>query len=80
MARITEYLFEEKIPKKLGDLGIPTISCTVGNLDINNDLCDVGVWVSVMSVALYNKLNLGECVPTGITLQVVDKSTKKTIE
>ena len=32
-----------------------------------------------MPLALYHKLNLAEFVPTGITLEMADKSTKKPI-
>ena len=79
VAMITEYPFDNKIPEKLGDPGIPTISCSIGNLDINNALCDVGAGVSVMPLTLFHKLNLSECIPTGITLQMADKSTKKLV-
>jgi hypothetical protein len=63
----------------LGDPGIHTISCSIGNLDINNALCDVGAGVSVMPLTLYHKLNLAECMPTSITLPMADKSTKKPV-
>jgi hypothetical protein len=79
VAMITKYPFEDKIPAKLGDPGIPTISCSIGNTDINNAHCDIGAGVSIMPLTLYRKLNLGECIPTGITLQMDDKSTKKPI-
>ena len=65
---ITKLPFEYKVLAKLGDLGIPTISCSIGNIDINNVLCDIGAGINVMTLALYHKLSLGECIPTGITL------------
>ena len=48
VAMITEYPLHNKIPEQLGDPGIPTISCSIGNLDTNNALCVVGVGVSVI--------------------------------
>ena len=64
----------------MGNPSIPTISCSIGNLDINNALCDVGAGVSVMPLTLYHKLSLADCMPTIITLQMVNKSTKKPVE
>ena len=76
---ITKYPFVDKTPPKLGDPGKLTVSCSIGNIDINNALCNIGAELSVMPLTLYRKLNLGECIPTGITLQMADKSTKKQI-
>ena len=68
VAMIRKYPFEDKIPVKLGDPGIPMKSCSIGNIDINNVLCDIGAGVSIMPLTLHHKLNLGECILMGITL------------
>ena len=79
VATIMEYPFENKIPRNLGDPGIPTIYYSICNLDENNALCGVGAGVSVMPLNLYHKMNLAECMPTSITLQMAYKSTKKPV-
>lgn len=76
VAMITSYPFE-KIPAKLGDPGILMISCSIGNIDIHNALCDIKAGGKRLS--LYKKLNLGECIKTLITLQMADQYTKKAI-
>ena len=45
---LANYSFQGKIPKKLGDLGIPTIPCSIKNNYVRTDLCDLGAGVSVM--------------------------------
>ena len=57
VAMIAKYPFEDKVSAKLEDPGIPTISFSIGNLDINNALCDIGAGGCVMPLALYRKLN-----------------------
>jgi len=53
VAVVTSYPLEDKFPAKLGDPGIPTISCAIGKTHIHNDLYDLGAGVSVMPFYLY---------------------------
>src|SRR3954465_2224175 len=69
------YSFSGKIPEKLGDLGIPTIPCSIKNNYVKTDLCDLGAGVSVMTFSLYKRLCLEKLIPTDISLQMADKST-----
>jgi hypothetical protein len=79
VAMIMSYPLENKVPTKLGDLGIPTIFCSIGKMDIHTALSDLGAVVSVMPFSLYEKLNLGDYTPTSITMQMADKSTKQPV-
>ena len=45
---LANYSFNGKIPKKLGDLGIPTIPCSIKNNYVRASLCDLGAGVSVI--------------------------------
>jgi hypothetical protein len=72
---LADYSFEEKMPKKRGDLGIPTIPCTINNNYVKYALCDLGAGVSVMPFSLYKNLNLDKVVPTKVSLQMANKST-----
>jgi hypothetical protein len=76
---VTSYPPNGKLPTKLGDPGIPTISCAIGKTDIHNALCDLGAGVIVMPFSLYKKLKVGNYSPTTITLQMADKTTKQPI-
>ncbi|KAK1608077.1 hypothetical protein QYE76_031750 [Lolium multiflorum] len=72
---LANYSFNGKIPKKLGDPGIPTIPCSIKNNYVRTALCDLGAGVSVMPFSLYKRLDLDKLIPTDISLQMADKST-----
>src|SRR3954466_12960846 len=73
------HSFNGKIPEKLGDLGIPTIPCSIKNNYVRTDLCDLGAGVSVMPFSLYKRLCLEKLNPTDISFQMADKSMAVTI-
>src|SRR4051812_1638206 len=72
---LANYSFSGKIPKKLGDTGIPTIPCSIKNNYVRTALSDLGAGVSVISFSLYKRLCLEKLIPTYISLQMADKST-----
>ncbi|KAK1644726.1 hypothetical protein QYE76_062531 [Lolium multiflorum] len=72
---LANYSFSGKVPKKLGDPGIPTIPCSIKNNYVRTALCDLGAGVSVMPFSLYKRLDLDKLIPTDISLQMADKST-----
>lgn len=72
---LANYSFQGKVPKKLGDPGIPTIPCSIKNNYVRTALCDLGAGVSVMPFSLYKRLYLDKLIPTDISLQMADKST-----
>lgn len=72
---LANYSFNGKVPKKLGDPGIPTIPCSIKNNYVKTALCDLGAVVSVMPFSLYKRLYLDKLIPTDISLQMADKST-----
>ena len=72
---LANYSFNGKIPKKLGDAGIPTIPCSIKNNYVRTTFCDLGAGVSVMPLSLYKRLYLDKLIPTDISLQMSDKST-----
>ncbi|XP_056685757.1 uncharacterized protein [Spinacia oleracea] len=45
-------------------------------LEISNALCDLGASVSLMPYSVFSKLEVGDLVPTNITLQLADRSVK----
>jgi hypothetical protein len=72
---LANYSFNGKVPKKLGDPGIPNIPCSIKNNYVRTALCDLGAGVSVMPFSLYKRLYLDKLIPTEISLQMADKST-----
>jgi hypothetical protein len=42
------------LPHKMGDPGVPTISCLIGTQKFDQALCDLGVSVSVMPTVIYD--------------------------
>ena len=61
--------------KKLGDPGIPSITCSIKKNYVKTALCDLGAGVSVMPFSLNKRLDLNKLTPTEISLQMTDKST-----
>ena len=72
---LANYAFKGGIPKKLGDLGVPTIPCSIKRNYVKTALCDLGVGVNVMPFSLYRRLDLNKLTPTEISLQMADIST-----
>jgi len=65
-----------QLPAKLKDPDSFSIPCTIGNVSIDRALCDLGSSVSLMSYTMFKRLGLGELTPTGIFLQLADRSIK----
>ncbi|XP_021860309.2 uncharacterized protein [Spinacia oleracea] len=65
-----------QMPPKLKDPGSFSIPCAIKALEIGNALCDLGASVSLMPYSVFTTLDIGELVPTNITLQLPDRSVK----
>ena len=61
---LANYTFKGGIPKKLGDLAIRTIPCSVKRNYVKTALCDLGADVSVMPFSLHRRLELNKLTPT----------------
>src|SRR4051812_1755102 len=60
---LANYTFKGGIPKKLGDPGVPTISCSVKRNSVKTALCDLRVGVNVMPFSFYHRLELNKLTP-----------------
>ncbi|XP_056688251.1 uncharacterized protein [Spinacia oleracea] len=65
-----------QIAPKLKDPGSFSIPCAIKELEISNALCDLGASVSLMPYSVFAKLEVGDLIPTNITLQLADRSVK----
>ena len=61
---------------KYKDPGCPTISCIIGNQNIEHALLDLGASVNLLPFSVYQQLNIGEMKPTSTTLLLADRSVK----
>ncbi|CAM8977905.1 unnamed protein product [Rhodiola kirilowii] len=70
-------LFSKKIPLKVKDPGRFTIPCSIGAMNFEDPLADLGASVSVMPLATYYKLGLEGMKATKMTLQLADGTKRQ---
>ncbi|XP_010532373.1 PREDICTED: uncharacterized protein LOC104808395 [Tarenaya hassleriana] len=70
-------VFQHDLPRKMADPGSFSIPCKLGNLFIEQALCDLGASVSLMPLSIFKRLGVGELQPTQMILQLADRSTKR---
>jgi hypothetical protein len=64
------------LPDKMGDPGVPTISCLIGTQKFDQALCDLRASVSIMPMVIYDQLNHDSLVLTSMHLQLADQSIR----
>ncbi|RDX60410.1 hypothetical protein CR513_61446, partial [Mucuna pruriens] len=62
------------LPKKCQDPRIFPIPCTIGECTFINAMLDLGASVNVMPTSIYKSLNFGDLEPTGMTIQLANRS------
>jgi hypothetical protein len=61
---------------KMGDSGVPTISCLIGTQKFDQALCDLRASMSIMPKESYGQLNHDSFIPTSMHLELVDQSIR----
>ena len=61
-------ILQNKLPPKLKDLGSFSIPCTIGEINFDKVLCDLGASINLMSFFVFRKLSLKEPTPTIVSL------------
>ena len=69
-------VLQHQTPPKLKDLEPRIIACTIGNIQIERALLDLGASVNILPGYFYDSFGLGEMRSTPITLQLADHSVK----
>ncbi|KAL0302938.1 UNVERIFIED_CONTAM: hypothetical protein Sradi_6161900 [Sesamum radiatum] len=69
-------ILQNKLPPKLKDPRSFSISCTIGEINFEKTLCDLGASINLMPYSIFAKLGMHELTPTIVTLQLADRSTK----
>jgi glutaredoxin-related protein len=65
-----------RLPPKLQDPDSFTIPCAIDSTKFDHALCDFGASVSLMKKYVFDRIGVGELVPTRISLQLADRSVK----
>nr|AFN88198.1 retropepsin-like protein [Phaseolus vulgaris] len=63
------------IPEKCKDPGTFTIPCIIGNNLFENAMLDLGASINVMPLSVFSSLSLGPLKPTGVVIQLANRST-----
>ncbi|KAI4313209.1 hypothetical protein L6164_026205 [Bauhinia variegata] len=69
-------IYSEKTSINKTGHGNFTIPCNIRNMDVRGALCDLGASMNLMPLSMFEKLGIGDIKPTGMTLQLVDRSLK----
>ncbi|RDX75049.1 Retrovirus-related Pol polyprotein, partial [Mucuna pruriens] len=62
------------LPKKCRDPEIFSVPCTIGDYTFVDDMLDLGTSINVMPTSIYKSLNFGDLEPTGMTIQLANRS------
>jgi len=65
-----------KTPAKLKHSSSFSIPFLIGNINIDKDLCDLGLSMNLMPYSIVNRLEFGELRPNTISLQSADLCVK----
>ncbi|RDX71306.1 hypothetical protein CR513_49369, partial [Mucuna pruriens] len=62
------------LPEKCRDPGIFSVPCTIGDSTFADAMLDLGASINVMPASTYRSLNFGDLEPTGMTIQLANRS------
>ena len=69
-------LLSNQIPVKYKNPGCSTISCTIGQMNINRALLDLGESIKLLPFSVYQQLRLGKLNLTQVMIQLANRSVK----
>ncbi|GJR19540.1 zinc knuckle CX2CX4HX4C containing protein [Tanacetum coccineum] len=67
-------LLRNHLPPKEQDPGSFILHCSIGKLDFNNALADLGASISVMPLSMYKRLGIGKLEPINIVIEMADNT------
>ncbi|KAK5833499.1 hypothetical protein PVK06_017342 [Gossypium arboreum] len=73
---VCSAILQNKLAKKLKDLGSFMIPCLIGSLDVNNALADLGASINVMPYKMFKQLGLGKPKKTRMSIQLANKTIR----
>ncbi|XP_016168320.1 uncharacterized protein LOC107610841 [Arachis ipaensis] len=69
-------IIQKKLPQKMKDPRSFQIPCIIGDISIENALCDMGASINLMSLAMMKRMRIEEAKPTRMALQLADRTFK----
>ena len=66
--------FIPQIPEKCKDPSTFYVPCIIGNNKFENAMLDMGASINVMPLSIFNSLSLGPLQPTGVVIQLANRS------
>jgi hypothetical protein len=69
----------DDLPDKMGDPGVPTISCLISTQKFDRALWDHGASMSIIPKVIYDQLNHDSLVPTSLHLQLANQSIRRSV-
>ncbi|XP_073049416.1 uncharacterized protein [Primulina eburnea] len=71
-----ELASPRNLPKKMQDPGEFIVPCEIGGQSVEKAICDSRASINIMPSSLYEKLGLSRMKPTGLSLQMADRSIR----
>ncbi|GAU40544.1 hypothetical protein TSUD_367100 [Trifolium subterraneum] len=71
---VSAIIQQTDLPEKCEDLGVFTVPGTIGNTEFGSCMLDLGSSINVMPTSIYNSLSLGPMQPTGLVIQLENRS------
>ncbi|CAM8987836.1 unnamed protein product [Rhodiola kirilowii] len=69
-------IVQSRMPRKMQDQGSFSIPISLGKIEIDRALCDLGASISLIPYSVYEKIDMGELHPTTISLKLADRSSR----
>ncbi|CAM8911514.1 unnamed protein product [Rhodiola kirilowii] len=69
-------IVQSGMPKKMQDNGSFSIPISLGKIEIDRALCDLGASISLIPYSLFEQIDVGELHPTTISLKLADRSSR----
>ncbi|CAM8945312.1 unnamed protein product [Rhodiola kirilowii] len=69
-------IVQSRMPRKMQDHGSFSIPISLGKIEIDRALCDLGASISLIPYSLFEKIDVGELHLTTISLKLADRSSR----
>ncbi|XP_045802905.1 uncharacterized protein LOC123896577 [Trifolium pratense] len=70
-------VLSQTMPEKCDDPGVFGIPCSIGDHKFENCMLDLGAGINIMPTSIYNNLDLGPLQPTGLIVQLANRSNAR---
>ncbi|XP_042067186.1 uncharacterized protein LOC121810490 [Salvia splendens] len=71
---VSAVILWSNLPSKKTDAGMFTLPISIGDIQVEHAMCDLGASINVLPYAIYKKLGEAKLVDTDIMIQLADRS------